>query len=119
MATQADPVQALAAVVNQLYDLSSNASISAAQQQQLLAQAHDLRGDLVALVELQLSAADAGYQNLMQNLNNVTNVLNQAEQKIQDVINKIAGVADVTAAIDNLLNEAIQLGTTAAKLSVA
>jgi hypothetical protein len=35
------------------------------------------------------------------------------------MINKIAGVADVAAAVDNLLQEAIQLGTTAAKLSVA
>ncbi len=31
---------------------------------------------------------------------------------------RIAGVADVTAAVDNVLNEAIQLGTTAAKLAV-
>jgi ABC-type transporter Mla subunit MlaD len=98
--------------------MSGNAGISAAQQQQLLAQAHDLRGDLVALVELQLSATGAGYQRLMQNLKNVTNALNESEQKVQDMINKIAGVADVAAAIDNLLNEAIQLGTTAAKLSV-
>ena len=119
MATQTDPVQALAAVVNRLYDMSGNGAISPAQQQQLLAQAHDLRGDLIALVELQLNAADAGYQNLMQNLNNVTNALNEAEQKVQDLINKIAGVADVTAAVDNLLNEAIQLATTAAKMSVA
>ena len=119
MATQTDPVQALAAAVNRLYDVSSNAAISAAQQQQLLAQAHDLRGDLIALVQLQLSAADAGYQNLMQNLNNVTKALDEAEQKVQDMINKIAGVADVAAAVDNLLQEAIQLGTTAAKLSVA
>jgi hypothetical protein len=40
-------------------------------------------------------------------------------QKVQHMINKIAGVADVAAAVDNLLQEAIQLGTTAAKLSVA
>ena len=118
MATQTDPVQALAAVVNRLYDLSGNASLGSMQQQQLLAQAHDLRGDLVALVELQLSATDAGYQQLMQNLNNVTNALNELEQKVQDLINKVAGVADVAAAVDNLLNKAIQLGATAAKLSV-
>jgi len=119
MATQTDPVEALAAAVNRLYDMSGNAAISAAQQQQLLAQAHDLRGDLIALVELQLSAADAGYQQLMQNLNKVTDALDEAEQKMQDMINKLAGVAEVTAAVDNLLQEAIQLGTTAAKVSVA
>ena len=31
----------------------------------------------------------------------------------------VASAEDVTAAVDNLLHEAIQLGTTAAKLSVA
>ena len=117
MATQTDPVQALAATVNRLYDMSGNANISAAQRQQLRTQAHDLRGDLVALVELQLSATSAEYQNLMQNLNDVTDALNESEQKVQDLINNIAGVADVAGAVDNLLNEAIQLGATAAKLS--
>jgi ABC-type transporter Mla subunit MlaD len=119
MATQTDPVQTLAAAVNRLYDMSGNTGISAAQQQQLLTQAHSLRGDLVALVQLQFDATDAGYQQLMQNLNNVTDALNESEQKVQDLINKIAEVVDVAAAVDNLLNEAIQLGTTAAKLSVA
>lgn len=42
MATQTDPVQALAAAVNRLYDMSSNAAISAAQQQQLLSAAFGL-----------------------------------------------------------------------------
>ena len=55
----------------------------------------------------------------MQNLKNVTNALDEAEQKVQDLINKIAGVADVTAAVDGLLQEAIQLGTPAAKLTAA
>ncbi len=72
MATQTDPVEALAAAVNRLYDMSGNAGISPAQQQQLLTQAHSLRGDLVALVELQFNKTDAGYQQLMQNLNDVT-----------------------------------------------
>ena len=117
MATQTDPVEALAAAVNRLYDMSGNAALSDAQKQELRTQAHDLRGDLIALVQVQLSAADAEYQNLMQKLNSVTDALNEAEQKVQDLINKIAGVADVTAAVDDLLKEAIQLGTTAAKLT--
>ena len=117
MATQTDPVQTLAAAVNRLYDMSGNAGISPEQQQRLLAQAHSLRGDLIALVQVQFNASDAGYQNLMQNLKNVTDALNESEQKVQDMIDKVAGVAEVAGAVDNLLNEAIQLGTTAAKMS--
>jgi exonuclease VII small subunit len=119
MATQTDPVQTLAGVVNKLYDMSNDASISATQQQQLLAQAHDLKENLIALVELQLSSTDPGYQNLMQSLNTATSALNQVEQKIQDMINKVAGAADVASAVDSLVKQAIQLGTTAAKFAAA
>jgi ABC-type transporter Mla subunit MlaD len=119
MATQTDTVATLAAVVNQLYDMSGNASVGSSQQQQLLAQAHDLRGDLVALVELQLTASAPGYQNLVQSLNSVTQALNQAEQKIQGMINNISSAADVASAIDGLVQQAVQLGTTLAKFTVA
>lgn len=117
MATQSDPVAALAAVINHLYDLSGNLNISDPQQQQLVTQAHDLRDDLVALVEVQLDATDSTYKDMMTSLNNVTNAINQAEQKIQALINKVASAADVAAAVDALVSQTIQLGTTAAKLA--
>jgi len=119
MATQTDPVEALAAVVTRLYDLAGNAGVSAAQQQALLTQAHDLRGDLVALVELQLNASDNEYNAMMASLSSITTALNQAEQKIQNLAADVNALADITAAINNLLTQAIQLGTTAAALAAA
>ena len=119
MATQTDPVSTLAATVNRLYDLAGNASLNSIQQQQLLAQAHGLRGDLIVLVEQQLAASDAGYSGLMKNLGSVTDALNRAEQTIQDMVNKISDAADVAAAVDGLVQQAIALGTTLAKFTVA
>lgn len=71
------------------------------------------------LVAVQINAADAENQDLIKNLASVTDAFNQAQQEIQAVINTVNGIAQVTSAMDNLVQEAIQLGTTAAKLSVA
>ena len=119
MATQTDPVSALAATVNRLYDLAGNASLNSTQQQQLLTQAHDLRGDLIAMVQMQLSASAAGYQDLVKNLSSVTKALDEAEESIKDLVDKVSGVADVAAAVDGLVQQAVQLAATAAKFTVA
>ena len=119
MATQPDPVQQLAGVINRLYDLSNNSNVTAAQQQQLTLQAHDLRGDLIELVTLQLNSTAPLYQSLMTNVASVTTGLNNAEQTIQDLVGEISGAAEVTAAINNVVQQAVQLAATAAKLAVA
>lgn len=116
MATQTDPVEQLAAIVNQLYDLSGNDGIPKDQQQALLLQAHDLRGDLVTLVAQRLSQDDAGYQELMTSLNNVTDALNAAGQNIQKAVEVVNNLAQLATSIDNLLKQAVQVGTTAAKI---
>jgi hypothetical protein len=115
MATQTDPVQQLAAVVSQLYDLSGNSQVPAAQQQALLLQANDLRGDLVTLVSVQLSQSSAGYQTLMQSLGNVTNALSAAQTDISKVVGVVSGAAQLATAIDNLLKQAVQIGAAVAK----
>jgi hypothetical protein len=119
MATQTDPVQQLAAIINRLYDLSNDPNVPQAQQQAITLQAHNLRGYLVELVSLKLNATDAAYQGMMTNVTNVTAALNSAEQTIQGYVTAVATAAQIVAAVNNLVQQAVQLGITAGKLAVA
>jgi hypothetical protein len=109
MATETLPIQQLAATVNQLYALSGDPNISQADQQALLLQAHDLRGDLVTLASLQITAASAGYNDLMASLAAVTTALKAAAANIAKVTDVVNGAAQVATAIDNLLKQAAQI----------
>lgn len=118
MATTTDPVEALAATVNRLYDLSGSDGIEANQQKQLAQQADSLSDELSRLVGEQLDATSAVYHPLMLSLTETTNALNQAEAKIQGLVSKVNGIADVAAAVDDLIKQATALATSAAKLAV-
>ncbi|SRR5258708_17811022 len=106
--TLTNPAGQLASIVSQLYDLAGNSQVAAPQQQALLLQAHDLRGDLVTLVALQFSQNTAAYQSVMSNLNAVTGALNQAQQDIAQAIRVVTGVGQLAQSIDSLLKEAAQ-----------
>ena len=110
MATLPNPAQQLAAVVSQLYELSGDSRIPTAQQQALLLQAHDLRGDLVTLVSLQFTQNTVAYKGVMSNLDSVSDTLQQAQEGITQALAVINGVAQLAKSIDNLLTEAAQTG---------
>jgi hypothetical protein len=114
MANLENPAQKLAQVINRLYELAGNLpdDTEALRQQRvdLLHQAHDLRGDLSALVSLQLSESTPAYVKVMADLDGVTDALNQAEAKISDAVEVVNGVADLAKSIDDLLKEAISVG---------
>jgi hypothetical protein len=109
--TLTNPASQLALVVSQLYDLAGNSQVPPAQQQALLLQAHDLRGDLVTLVAAQFTQNTAAYQGVMNSLNSVTAALNQAQQSIAHVIQIVSGVGELAKSIDSLLKEAAQVAT--------
>jgi hypothetical protein len=109
-----NPAAQLGAIVSQLYALAGNSGVAAAQRQTLLLQAHDLRGDLVALVSLQFTNATAAYTGAMAALAGVTTAINQAEQDIQKIVNVVTGAAQLATSIDNLLQEAAKIATTVA-----
>src|SRR5216684_956005 len=94
-ATLPNPAGQLASVVSQLYDLAGNSQVPAAQQQALLLQAHDLRGDLVTLVSVQFSQNTAAYKSVMANLNGVTGALNQAQRDITQAIGVVNGLGQL------------------------
>jgi hypothetical protein len=52
----------------------------------------------------------------MTSLNNVTDALNAAEQNIQKAVEVVNNVAQLATSIDNLLKQAVQVGTTVAKI---
>ena len=107
--TLPNPAQQLATVVSNLYLLSGDSRVPAAQQQQLLLQAHDLRGDLITLVSAQFSQNTTAYQNVMTGVANVTVALNQAQLDITQVINVVNGATQLAASVDTLLQEAAKL----------
>jgi len=111
--TLKNPAEPLAAIVSQLYELAGNSQISPAQQQALLLQAHDLRGDLVTLVAVQFSQNTAAYQSVMANLNSVTGALKQAQQDITKAISVVTGAGQLAQSIDSLLKEAAQVAAIA------
>jgi hypothetical protein len=117
MATTTDPVEALAATVNRLYDLSASSQVSAGQQAELAGQADNLADELGRLVEEQLDATAPEYHAVMVNLTNTTNALNQAEAKIDGLVSGVNAAADVAAAIGGLIQQVGALGTAAAKLA--
>ena len=117
MATTTDPVEALSAVVNRLYDLSASSQVTPAQKTQLAAQADELSDELSRLVQEQLDATDAAYQSVMVDLTHTTNALNQAEAKIQGLVADVNGAAEVAASVDNLIQQAVALGQTVAKVA--
>lgn len=104
-----NPADDLAAIVSQLYDLAGNSKVPAAQQQSLLLQAHDLRGDLLTLVSMQFTQSTAAYQAVMKNLNDVTGALNAAQQDITKAIGVVNGAGQLAQSIDSLLKEAAQV----------
>jgi hypothetical protein len=107
--TLPNPAQQLSTLISSLYALSGDSRVPAAQQQQLLLQAHDLRGDLVTLVSAQFTQNTAAYQNAMTSLGNVTAALGQAQQDITKVTNAINGAAQLAGSIDALLLEAAKM----------
>lgn len=113
MPTLENPADTLAPIVSQLYDLAGNSQVPAPQQQALLLQAHDLRGDLVTLVATQFTKSTTAYTTVMDNLSKVTDGLNQAQQDITNIISVVSGLGDLAKSIDALLKEAAQLGTLA------
>jgi len=117
--TQTDPVAQLSAIINRLCNLSNDPGVAAGQQQQLLAQANMLNGDLVKLVTQQLDAADADYNQFMTGVANVTKALNAAEAAIQAAVADVNAVAAVTASITGLIQQGVQLVTIAAKYAAA
>ena len=105
-----NPAEPLAAVVSRLYDLAGNSKIPPAQQQALLLQAHDLRGDLITMVATQFTQNSPAYQSVLANLNSVTAALNQAQQDITQTIGVVNGLGQLAQSIDALLKEAAQIG---------
>jgi exonuclease VII small subunit len=112
--TQLNPAAQLADAVSRLYDLAGNSQVPADQRKALLLQAHDLRGDLVSLVSMQFTQNTAAYQSVMANLNSVVSALNQAQQDIQQAVGVVAGAGQLAKSIDDLLQQAVQLGATVA-----
>jgi hypothetical protein len=117
MATQTDPVEQLAAIVNRLYALAGSDGVSPAQKVSLSQQADALADELGRLVQLQLDQTAAQYTPLMNALSSTTDALNQAEAKIDAAVANIAAAAAVAASIDGLVQQAVALGTSAAKFA--
>ena len=109
-----NPAQQLASIVSQLYALAGNSQVPAGQQQVLLLQAHDLRGDLISLVAMQFSQNTAAYKSVMASLGTVTTALNQAQQDITKIIGVVNGAGQLAQSIDSLLKEAAQAGASMA-----
>jgi len=111
--TLPNPAGQLAAIVSQLYDLAGNSQVPAAQQQDLLIKAHDLRGDLITMVSLQFTQNTAAYKGVMTDLNSVTGALSKAQQDIAQTIAVVNGVGQLAQSIDSLLKEAAKVVATA------
>lgn len=107
--TLPNPAGQLAAIVSQLYDLAGNSQVPAAQQQDLLIKAHDLRGDLITMVALQFTQNTAAYKGVTTDLNSVTAALNKAQQNITQAIAVVNGAAQLAQSIDSLIKEAAQV----------
>ena len=116
MATTTDPVEALASTVNRLYDLSASKDVSADQKAKLAQKADGLSDELGRLVQQQLDATAPEYHQLMVSLTNTTNALNQAESKIQRLVSGVNAAADIATAIDGLIQQAVTLASSVAKL---
>ncbi len=107
--TLQNPAEQLAAVVSNLYLFSGDSRVPPTQQQQLLLQAHDLRGDLVTLISAQFTQNTTAYQNVIAGVSNVTVALNQAQSDIAQVIKVINDAGKLASLIDALLQEAAKL----------
>jgi hypothetical protein len=81
----------------------------------LILQAHDLRGDLVTLVSMQLAQSMSGYDDLLAKLGQVTDSINAGAAQADKIVAVVSGAAALAASIDNLLQQAVQLGKTAAQ----
>jgi len=114
-----DPVSQLAGVINRLNNLSLDPQVPQPQQQQLLVQVQNLSGDLIKLATQQLQATDPDYRAYMTNVAAVTTALDTAEAGIQNFVNTVAGIAALTASINNLIQQGIQLVGIAAKYAAA
>jgi hypothetical protein len=113
-----DAIAQLAATINRLSNLSNDPSVQGTpQQQKILDQVHSLSGDLLKLLTQQLEASDAGYDGLMKDLASVTDALNQAEAAIEDIVTTTEGAAAVASAIDQVIQQGVQLVASAAKFA--
>ncbi len=114
MSALENPAQKLSQVINQLYELAGNLpdNTDAEKQQRidLLHQAHDLRGDLTALVSVQFTQRTSAYTKVMTDLNGVTDSLKQVEEDISHAIEVVNGAAQLAKSLDELLKEAIKVG---------
>jgi ABC-type transporter Mla subunit MlaD len=112
---QTDPIQQLAAIVNQLYTLAGNLDSNDPNRVTLILQAHDLRGDLVTLVSMQLAQVGAAYNDFIAKLAQVTRVIDAAATESEKIAAVVTSAADLASSIDAVLKAAVQIGATAAK----
>jgi hypothetical protein len=108
-----NPADKLAGIVSQLYEIAANSTVPTDQRQSLLLKAHDLRGDLVALVATQFTEKTDAYTQTMASLSKTIDALNQAEANIQKVIDVVNNVGQLAASIDALLQEAAKIAAAA------
>ncbi len=109
MPTLPNPAEQLAPIVSKLYELAGNSGVSEEDRTKLILQAHDLRGDLLTLVAMQLSQDTAAYQETMKSITQATDALTQAEQGIKKTVDVINSIGQLAVSIDGLLKEAVAI----------
>ena len=102
------PAAQLAQIVSQIYELVGDERIPDNERQTLLLIAHDLRGDLVTLVEMRFDTNAAAYQDFISRLNNLTLALDQAGQDT----GMISKVVKRSEGLGKSIDELIKVGGT-------
>jgi hypothetical protein len=107
------PIDKLAVIVGELFDLSSDTRLSPQQQSDAYRTANQLHTYSEVLAQKQFDSTTAQYKAAISQMNKINDELAQAAADIQKLVDGVNNAAALVGAIEGLLKTAASFGAAA------
>jgi methyl-accepting chemotaxis protein len=107
------PIDKLAVIVGELFDLSEDTRLSDKQRSAAYRTANQLHSYSEILAQKQFDSTTAQYQATIKQMNQINNDLADAAEDIQKLVDAVNDAASLVGAVEDLLKTAASFGTAA------
>jgi hypothetical protein len=104
------PIDDLATIVGELFDLSTDTRLSATDQAQAYQSANLLHSYSEILAQKQFDSTKSQYSSAIAQMNQINSDLSDAEAKINDLIKAVNDAAALVTSVEELLKTAASFG---------
>ncbi len=107
------PIDKLAIIVGELFDLSGDSRLTAEQQNNAYRAADQLHTYSEILAQRQFDSTTAQYKAAISQMTQINDDLAQAADKIENLVQAVNDAASLIGAVEDLLKTAASFGTAA------